>query len=158
MLQTRFNTRIQKIELDSAARNQVQKVIPAVITEILGEKFAIDGTVELVQFPLGSLSASGKFADPDAGTIVYVPGTEKHKPYIRKWFNPPKPDSEKQLNQQSLFTRANEQWVNESDEVQNLWNERAKKINFYSGQTLYIRTWFEIGRKTGSYPGLGFIP
>ena len=158
MLQTRFNTRIQKIELDSAARKQVQKVIPAVITEILGEKFAIDGTVELVQFPLGSLSASGKFADPDAGTIVYVPGTEKHKPYIRKLGNTPNPTSEKQLEKQSLFARVNQQWPKEDEEVKTLWNELAIKKQKSSGQTLYIETWYKVGEETGTYPGLGFEP
>ena len=126
--------------------------------DILAAKFAVEGTVELNQFPLGSLSAQGKFADPDAGKIVYVPGTGKHKPYIRRWVNPRNPKTSEQQDHRILFKQVTQQWTDESEEVKALWNRIAKKEPPYSGQNLYIKRWFAIGKETGTYPGLGFRP
>jgi hypothetical protein len=158
MIETRFNARIQKIEVDINARKQVQKALESAITSILSEKFVVEGTVVLVQFPLGSMAASNKFSDPDAGQIVYVMGTGKHKPYIRKWVNPPEPKSVKQLDRQKMFKQVNEQWKNESVEIKTLWDQYAKKLGPATGQTQYIKRWFAVGKETGVYPGLGFRP
>lgn len=158
LVQERFTAKIQKIELDSAKVNQIQDALKTVVNNILAEKFAVDGTVELTQIPLGALSASGKFKDKDAGPIVYVPGTGKHKPYIRKWVEPPNPDSVKQQAQQTLFGQVTQQWMKESDEIKSLWNQQPKKKESLTGQTLYISAWFKVGKETGIYPGLGFRP
>ena len=158
LVQDRFNKRIKKINLDSPKIKQVQTALKSAFAEILAEKFAVDGTVEIIQPPLGSFSAQGKFKDKDAGTIVYVPGTNKHKPYTRKWVIPPNPKTAKQQEHRTLFKQVLQQWKNESDEVKGVWNEKAKEFPPLTGQNLYVKQWFELGKKTGTYPGLGFRP
>ncbi|MCX7918618.1 MAG: hypothetical protein N3A72_03200 [bacterium] len=155
---TRFQVKLNKLNLNPALKNQVINSFESAISEILVSKFANEGIVELVQFPLGSLSASGKFDDPDAGSIVYVPGTEKHKPYIRKWVNPKNTLTAKRIEHRTLFKQVSQQWKHESDAIKSLWNDYAKKIEFASGQTMYIKHWFKIGKETGQYPKLGFKP
>jgi hypothetical protein len=158
MVHERFNKRIQKVNLDSKQAKQVQTALKSSFAEIMAEKFVVDGKIELIQFPLGSLSAQGKFPDKDAGTIVYVPGTKKHKPYIRKWVIPPNPRTAKQQENRALFKQVLQQWKNESDEIKALWERKAKKFPPLTGQNLYIKQWFELGKKTGNYPGLGYRP
>ncbi|MCX7919090.1 MAG: hypothetical protein N3A72_05670 [bacterium] len=156
MVEDRFNQRIRKIELDSAKTKQVKTALHSAFVEIMAEKFAVDGNIELIQFPLGALSASGKFSEKDAGTIVYVPGTKKHKPYTRRWVIPPNPQTAKQQEHRALFNQVMHQWKNESDEIKAIWNQKAKKFPPLTGQNLYVKKWFELGKSTGTYPGLGF--
>lgn len=156
MVQVRFNKRVQKINLDARKAKQVQTALKSAFAEIMAAKFVVDGKIELIQFPLGSESASGKFSDKDAGTIVYVPGSQKHKPYTRKWVIPPNPKTAKQHEHRTLFKQVLQQWKNESDEIKAIWNEKAKKSPPLTGQNLYVKQWFELGRRTGNYPVIGF--
>jgi hypothetical protein len=158
LVQNRFIENIEKFDLVPGQEKQLETALKGAFNNILAEKFAVEGTVELVQFPLGSLAASGKFSDPDAGSIVYVPGTGSHKPYIRKWVNPPNINSDKQQAHRTLFKQVAEQWRLESDEIKSIWNQGSKTIPGSTGQTLYIATWFKIGKDTGIYPGIGFQP
>jgi hypothetical protein len=158
LVQNRFSENIEKFNLVPGQEKYLQTALKNAFNNILAEKFVVDGIVELVQFPLGSLAASGKFFDPDAGQIVYVPGTGTHRPYIRKWVKPPKINSDKQQAHRTLFKQVAEQWRLESDEIKSVWNQDSKTIPGATGQTLYIKAWFKIGKDTGGYPGLGFVP
>jgi hypothetical protein len=158
LAETGFQTRLGKLNLDARQTKQVIGAFQASISEILVSKFSSEGTVQLVQFPLGSESASGKFNDPDAGDIVYVPGTGKHKPYIRKWVTPKNTITEKRTEHRNLFKQVNQQWKDESPAIKSSWELAAKQVPPYSGQNLYVKRWFEVGKETGEYPGVGFKP
>lgn len=158
LVQNRFQDNLMQLNLIPGQEQSIESALKKAVDDILAEKFAIDGTVELVQFPLGSMAASGKFADPDAGRIVYVPGTGSHKPYIRKWVIPPNINSDKQQEHRTRFKLVTQQWQLESPEIKSEWELAAEKVPVYSGQTLYIKRWFKVGKETGTYPGIGFQP
>jgi hypothetical protein len=158
LVQNQFNENIEQFDLVPGQEKYLQTALKGAFNNILAEKFAVDGTVELVQFPLGSMAASGKFSDPDAGQIVYVPGTGKHKPYIRKWVVPKNTITEKRIEHRNLFKQVNQQWKDETSAIKSSWELAAEKVPPFTGQNLYVKRWFEVGKETGEYPSLGFVP
>jgi hypothetical protein len=148
---------LTKSGLTSAGQEKFMKIVDASVQNVMAEKFANQGVVQLTQIPLGSMSASGKFEDKDFGKIVYVPGTSKHKPYQRKWVKPPNPQTPVQQSHRILFKQATQHWTSESQVVKDQWNQYAIKVHEYTGQTSFIKQWFKVLRESGIPPSPGFL-
>ena len=140
------------------SQKQFDKYVENAFQNVLSHKFARDGEVRLYQMPLGSQSASGKFRDEDIGKIVYVPGTAKHKPYQRKWVKPKDPKTSLQENNRNLFKQAGTNWTNEIQLIKEQWDTAVKKAGEFTGQTYYMKRWFQELKKTGVPPEIRFIP
>ena len=144
--------------LSGISQNYIESIVNSAITNICSEKFALKGKVNLEQIPLGSYSASGSYNDPDLGKIVYVQGSNKHKPYQRKWVKPPNPQTTFQQEHRYLFKQSSQQWKNESSTVKEIWNRKAIDSHEFTGQTNYIKHWFRILKSSGIPPEPGFLP
>ena len=154
----RIKTQLENLNYPGDVVNSVCQLIDQNLNQYLQDKFAVSGKLVITQYPLCSLAASGKFLDHDAGKIVFVRGTMRCKPYVRKWVKPPDPSSTAQLHHHERFRQVNHNWKMESDTVHTLWNDAARKYHPLTGQNLYIKKSFEVYRQDGQLPDTPFIP
>jgi hypothetical protein len=148
---------ISKAGLSDAQSQQVTCLVESALQNIKSNHFAVEGRVELYQYPLMSLSASGKFKDKEQGMIVYVNQTHLRRAYQRRWVIPRDPKTEKQLTCREQMRLMNQQWKNESEETQEAWNQSAQKNPAMTGKNLYARYWFQYVQTHQEPPGIGFI-
>jgi hypothetical protein len=121
-------------------------------------KYSMSGEIHLEQYPLMSLEAQGKWRDDDLGIIVYVPASQKHRAYYRKWFIPINRRSQGQQSHRHLLKVISGQWKQETEDIKNAWRKEASNYPAMNGHNLYVKKGFEYFRNNHRYPELGFKP
>jgi hypothetical protein len=154
----KIKAQLEKLNYPDSEIKSLCHLVEQNLNQYIHDKFGISGKLVITQYPLGSLGASGKFPDADAGKIVFVRGSMQCKPYIRRWVKPPDPSSAAQKQHHIRFRQINLNWKQESEAVHSLWNMAARKYHPLSGQNLYIKKSFEGYRNSGHVPDTPFLP
>ena len=76
----KYQNKIKYIVDSPLIQKRLVRALSSVQRELQTARFATGGTVELIQYPLGSMEASGKSKNKDIGTIVYIRGTSSNVP------------------------------------------------------------------------------
>ena len=148
---------ITKAGLSEAQTQQVMQLVESTLQNLKSRHFAVEGRVELYQYPLMSMTARGKFNDRTQGMIVYVAQTHLRRAYQRRWVIPKDPRTEKQLTCRERMRLMNQQWKHESEDTRAVWNQAAKQYPAMTGKNLYARYWFRYMQTHQEPPGIGFI-
>lgn len=148
-LQKLLETNISKSPVQTFSAEQIQRAFIAARKGLLPSYLAQDAVVYLLQYPLMSMTASGKWKNE----IVYV--TRSGKTYIRRYVIPQNPRTVPQQTQRNYLKIAVAHYQQESPETKTFWKEQAKTIGGKSGYNLYLGEVMKLLQQ-GINPPIGF--
>ena len=148
-LQKLLETNLSKSPVQNFSPEQIQHAFSSARKELLPSYLAQDAVVYLLQYPLMSMTASGKWKDE----IVYV--TRSGKTYLRRYVIPRNPRTVPQQTQRNYLKIALSHYQQESAETKTFWKEQAKNIRGKNGYNLYLGAVIKLLQQ-GINPPIGF--
>jgi hypothetical protein len=128
---------------------QIHRAFIGARKNLLPSYLAQDAVVYLLQYPLMSMNASGKWQNE----IVYI--TRSGKTYIRRYVKPRNPQTVPQQTNRNYFKILVAHYQQESAEIKSFWKEKAKSIIGKSGYNLYLGEMMKLLQQ-GIEPPIGF--
>ncbi|MDI6785025.1 MAG: hypothetical protein QME64_13145, partial [bacterium] len=140
---------LSKSPVQTFSPEQIQRAFSSARKGLLPSYLAQDAVVYLLQYPLMSMTASGKWKNE----IVYV--TRSGKTYLRRYVIPRNPRTVPQQTQRNYFRIAVAHYQQESAETKSFWKEQAKTNRRKSGYNLYLGAVIKLLQR-GIEPPIGF--